>query len=247
MYKESFERSLERVREGRVSKEGIGTVKEKSLHAVLKDMYGGHDDNKEIKLGRYIADAVGENGVTEIQTRAMWRLKPKLTELLPLCEVNIVFPIETSKQIIWVEPETGEIVSRTRSTRKMNIYWGLAELADIKPLLKSENLHITFPVLSTEELRLLDGRGNDRKKGATKCDKLPVDMVEEIRINNTFDSSEYKALLPKGLPESFISAEFAALCRLDPKRTQRCLSVLKWVGAIKVTGKKGRAYVYTVE
>ncbi len=82
-----FQRALEQaaVRE----RAGIGTLGEKSVHAVLKAAYEPHPENHEIPIGGYIADIVGEGGVIEIQTRALWRLKEKLAAFLQFCPVTV--------------------------------------------------------------------------------------------------------------------------------------------------------------
>ena len=50
-------------------KKGIGTLSEKTLHSVLKNYFEPFSENHEIKIGNYVADIVGENGIIEIQTR----------------------------------------------------------------------------------------------------------------------------------------------------------------------------------
>ena len=66
---------------------GIGTLSEKTVHAVLKEYYGGGDESKEIKVGRFVADVVCEDGIVEIQTRQLFRLDKKLTALLD-CKIT---------------------------------------------------------------------------------------------------------------------------------------------------------------
>ena len=63
---------------------GIGTLGEKTLHAVLKCYFEPHEDNQEISLGGYVADIAGENGVIEIQTRNFNVLRKQLNALLSL-------------------------------------------------------------------------------------------------------------------------------------------------------------------
>ena len=77
-------------------KNGIGTLGEKTLHAVLKYYFEPYEDNQEIKLGKYIADIVGENGVIEIQTQNFNSLRNKLENFLEFCDVVIVYPIAKS-------------------------------------------------------------------------------------------------------------------------------------------------------
>ena len=51
----------------RLGQGGIGTLGEKSLHAALKYYFEPCPENHEQPLGGFVADAVGEHGVIEIQ------------------------------------------------------------------------------------------------------------------------------------------------------------------------------------
>ena len=226
------------------SSSGIGTLNEKSVHAVLKDYYGVFDDNKEVPLGSFEADIVGERGVIEIQTRSLWRLADKLKALLSACDVTVVFPLEAKKDILWTDPESGEVVTVGRSTRKMTAEWGIAELYDIRGSLGNERLHLRFPVLEVQEIRLLNGWSKDKKKGSQKCDKIPLKLLDELIIENTADASQYTTLLRSELPDSFTVDEISKLYRLDKKRSGRFISVMKLVGAVQCVGKKGRKNLY---
>ena len=83
-------------------KNGIGTLGEKTLHAVLKYYFEPYEDNQEIKLGKYIADIVGENGVIEIQTQNFNALRKKLENFLEFCDVTVVYPIAKIKYLSWI-------------------------------------------------------------------------------------------------------------------------------------------------
>ena len=61
---------------------GIGTLSEKALHAALKSYYEPDFESREVKVGSFVADIVGENGIIEIQTRGFDRLGRKLDAFL---------------------------------------------------------------------------------------------------------------------------------------------------------------------
>ena len=65
-------------------KMGIGTLSEKTLHAVLKQYFAPNINDQEIKIGRFVADIVGENGIIEIQTQGFDKLRDKLAEFLDI-------------------------------------------------------------------------------------------------------------------------------------------------------------------
>ena len=82
MNKELFYNACEKIIGKDRSKKGIGTLGEKTLHAVLKNYYEPFEQNHEIKVGRFVADIVGEQGVIEIQTRSFGNLLDKLDNFL---------------------------------------------------------------------------------------------------------------------------------------------------------------------
>ena len=56
---------------------GIGTLSEKTLHAVLKHYYAPDEDMHEIPIENYVADIYTGTEIIEIQTRAMNRMRKK--------------------------------------------------------------------------------------------------------------------------------------------------------------------------
>jgi hypothetical protein len=220
---------------------GIGTLAEKTVHAVLKEYYGGGEENKEIPLGGFVADVVSEDGVIEIQTRALYRLERKLETLLPLCRVTVVYPIEARKYLLDIDPESGELVSKRLSPKRLKIWHGIAELYGIRKFLGDENLTVRFPVLTVEETRI---RAAGKKRRADKIDKLPAEMTDEVVIRRNED---ILPLIPEGLPEEFTSAEFAKLCRINADTAGKCIRVLAVMEVICECGKQGRYKVWTIK
>ena len=90
MNEETFKQACRRVRDGNQQALGIGTLGEKTLHAVLKYGYEPQEENHETKIGGYVADIVGENGIIEIQTQGFDRLRKKLSAFLEVCDVTAV-------------------------------------------------------------------------------------------------------------------------------------------------------------
>ena len=58
----------------------VGTQNEKLIHAVLKNYYVPFSDSQEIRIGKYFADAVSDEGIFEIQTRKLYALRGKLAD-----------------------------------------------------------------------------------------------------------------------------------------------------------------------
>lgn len=100
---------------------GIGTLAEKTTHAILKNYYEPDEDKQEIPIENYVADIYTENGIIEIQTRQFNKLRGKLNAFLPLYPVTIVYPIPREKWLIWIDEETGDL-SKNVSLRQKEMH-----------------------------------------------------------------------------------------------------------------------------
>ena len=162
---------------------GIGTLSEKTLHAVLKHYYAPNEDMHEIPIETFVADIYTGTEIIEIQTRAMDRMRKKLEAFLPLYPVTIVYPIPRQKWLFWIDEETGEISKKRKSPQKGNPYQAFVELYKIRPFLSHPNLRLRLAFIDMEEYRLLNGWSKDRKKGSERYDRIPTEFAEELCIN----------------------------------------------------------------
>nr|WP_302599887.1 hypothetical protein [uncultured Cellulosilyticum sp.] len=223
---------------------GIGTLSEKTLHAVLKNYFEPDKSKHEIKIGSYYADIYTGEGIIEIQTRQFNKLRNKLTYFLEMYPVTLVYPIPYQKWVYWIDEETGEISGGRRSPKKGNFYEAFIELYKIKSFLKHGNLSLCLVLVDIEEYRRLNGWSRDRKRGSHRSDRIPVTLHEQFYIQ---DLEDYKSLIPEGLHENFDSKDFAATAKISMRLAQISLNILLEVGAVERIGKKGRAYLYEVK
>ena len=222
-------------------RKGIGTYSEQSLHAIIKKYFEQDSDRHEVKIGRYIADIVGENGIIEVQTRHLFKLKNKLSAFLEYCRVTVVFPIAETKYLYWRDTETGELTNRRKSPRKGTVYDAFYELCGIKQFLKDPNFTFCVILFDIEEYKDLDGWSHDKKKGAHRYERRPIDIKDEIYLNSPYD---YLALLPDTVPEEFTSADIAKHCKIRVESARYLINTLTEVGAIECFGKKDRYNIY---
>lgn len=221
---------------------GIGTLSEKTVHSVLKNYYETNDNNHEIKIDGFVADIYNGHEIIEIQTRSFDRLRKKLSVFLNRYPVTIVYPIPYIKWIRWVNPQTGEITKPRKSPKKGTPYNIFPELYKIKNHLNKPNLRLKIVLLNMEEYRFLDGWSKDKKKGSTRCDRIPIELIQELYISGPKD---YKLLIPESLEEEFTSKDYKNASGLSPKASSTAVHILNYVGSIERIGKKGRAYLYT--
>jgi hypothetical protein len=221
---------------------GIGTLGEKTLHAILKQYYEPYRENQEIKIGGYVADIVGENGIIEIQTRSFERLRKKLAAFLPVCPVTVVYPIPKNKWISWINLDTGEAGPKRKSPKIGSPQDAFFELYKIKTLLSHPNLSIHLLLLDLEEYRYLNGWSHDKKRGSSRCDRIPLCICEEVILSCPQD---YALLLPQNLPDPFTVKDLQKTAKLSPRSAQCGIAVLRELGLITHIGKSGRAYLYS--
>lgn len=221
---------------------GIGTLGEKTVHSVLKSYYSPDHINHEIKVGGFVADICTGNEIIEIQTRNFSKLKRKLTTFLEFAPVTIVYPIPYIKWLRWVNPQTGEISPPRKSPKTGTPYMIFSELFWIKEFLANPNLKIKIVLINLEEYRFLDGWSRDKKKGSTRCDRIPTALVQEISIAGL---NEYRLLIPDTLGEAFTSGDYRKAAKLPMKQAQTALNILHYVGVVDRIGKKGHSYLYS--
>ncbi len=241
--REAFEAARKKVIGVDRQRLGIGTLSEKTVHAILKNYYEPDEDRQEIPVERYVADIYANGEIIEIQTRQFNKMRNKLTAFLPLYPVTIVYPIPFEKWIIWVDEETGELSRKRKSPVRGNPYIAFVELYKIKMFLKDPNLRVRLVLMNMEEYKLLNGWSRDKKRGASRYDRIPVELVQEIEINCAQD---YMQFVPSELEGEFTSKEFAAAAHISVTLAQTVLNILYHVGIVTRTGKKGKQYLYDV-
>lgn len=240
---EAFRTACEHCLSADISRSGIGTYKEKTLHAVLKQYIEPDETKQEVSVGSFVADIFNQNGITEIQTRSLNAIRKKLDYFLKDNIVTVVFPMASTKWLIWIDPETGEITKQRKSPKTGLPYHAFPELYKIKQQLIHPNLKLRLILLDIKEYRFLNGWSKDKKKGSSRYERIPVDLVDEIHIECTED---YKKLIPRSLKNGFSSKDFAKAAKMNKNAASVALNVLFYVGAVKRTGKKSRCYIYEI-
>lgn len=241
--REAFETAKRKIIGVDRQRPGIGTLSEKTVHAILKNYYEPDEDKQEIPIEKYVADIYANGEIIEIQTRQFNKMRDKLTAFLPLYPVTIVYPIPREKWIIWIDEESGELSKKRKSPIKGNPYIAFSELYKIKMFLKDPNLRLKFVLMDVEEYKLLNGWSRDKKKGSSRYDRIPTELVEEVEVNCLQD---YMQFVPYELHGEFTSKEFAGAAHIPVPLAQTVLNILYHVGILTRVGKKGSMYLYEI-
>ena len=222
------------------AEDGIGTLGEKTVHAVLKAYYRAEGMQAEVPLGRHIADLWDGRSAIEIQTRSLGRLGPKLDAWLPHHPVRVVVPVPRHKWLVWLDPETAAMSQKRRSPKAGQPCHALTELYDLRGRLGHPNLSITLVMLDILEYRALGPQG---KRGSRRYDRLPLELVREIELSGRHGWAQ---LIPEGLPAPFTSRDFSKAGGLSNRGRQvwKSLQALETMGAITRCGKQGNSILY---
>lgn len=236
---------FEEIRDAAVSsgREGrsIGTYKEKTLHAILKDYYAPDKSMQEISVDGYVEDIYTGQEIIEIQTANFNKMRAKLNCFLPNYPVTVVYPIARIKYLSWIDEATGECSKPRKSPVKGSVYRAFVELYKIKSILSQENLCLCFPLLEVEEYRLLNGWSQDKKKGSCRYDRIPRALLDEIRLEKPED---YLRLIPENLPEPFTALEFGKAVGEKKQIAGIVLHVLNYLNVLERCENRGRFYTY---
>ena len=220
---------------------GIGTLKEKTIHAVLKNYYAPNPNDQEKRIEGFVADIYTKGEIIEIQTRNFNTMRKKLEAFLPLYHVTIVYPIPATKWLCWIDEETGELTHKRKSPKRGSLYAILPELYRIKMFLGNPRLHFILTFIDVEEYRLLNGWDTSRKRGATRHDGIPTQLVDELYLSSL---SDFTCFLPDSLPSVFTTKDLQTGAKISQSASSVCLNILYHLGVVERIGKKGNAYLY---
>lgn len=225
-------------------RQGIGTLSEKTVHAVLKNYYAPDTDMHEIPIEGFVSDIYTGSEIIEIQTRSFNAMRRKLEAFLPIYPVTIVYPIPHIKWLSWIDEQTGETSPMRKSPKKGNASQAFMELYKIRPFLTDSNLKFRFALIDMEEYRLLNGWSRDKKKGSDRYDRIPCKFVEEVCIDCRED---YMQFIPYDIKEPFTTKEFAQCAKIPVRLAQTMLLILSDLSIVERTGKQGRSYLYHIK
>ena len=222
----------------------IGTLSEKTVHAVIKNYIEPDEDRQEIPIGEFHADIFTGDEIYEIQTRNLKRLNDKLDIFLRMYKVTVVHPVIRKKKIYWIDPDTGEMtVPRRASSVTGSFESAMREVYGIREHIGNPNLKVRLVLIDIDEFRIKNGYGREGKKYGTWLDKVPTSIIDD----KTFECPEdYLQLLPSELPEEFTVADAV---RLGMKHDEASLiiSFMYRIGVTEKIGNKGRSYLYRMK
>lgn len=239
--KHSFHLARERVLSEQTFEGGIGTLSEKTLHKILKNYVEPDYSLHEVEYLGSVADIKNGEGIFEIQTASYEKLAPKLNKMLPMTTVTVVCPIIVNKTIRFINKDTGEISPPKKSPKHETALDAFRRLYRIRQHLGHNNLRVRLVYLSAEEYKYLDGWDKTKRKGATRVERIPTDIHEDVTLTDLSDCGDF---FPEELLDGFTAAEFSKAIKRTPRYAYTILRFFMLAGVIAHIGNDGRKFIY---
>ena len=219
----------------------IGTLKERSLHASIKQLYLSGDAEAEVTVDGYVIDVIRDGVLIEVQTRNFSKIKSKLLALLKNHQVQLVYPIPSEKWIVRQSPDGMTELGRRRSPKRMGFIDIFDELIRFPNYMAHNNFSLEVILIKEEEIRRKDGKGSWRRKGWSIVDRRLVEVLDRRLYTNP---SDFLQFIPDTLEKPFRNSDLMEALGISRKIAQRMTYCLRKMDAIKAAGKRGNAILY---
>ncbi|MBO5882846.1 MAG: hypothetical protein J6Q78_00365 [Clostridia bacterium] len=241
--------------EDRISGGGgeLCTYNEKRLHRAVKrfilesecigyalNEYEGY----ETRIGRYVADILVSDVIFEIQTGSVRPLKKKLEYYIENTDysVVVVIPLKKDTELLRVDRESGELISKKRSPKHERIKDKLCDLVYISEILSSGRVRVRYLEVCGEEQRYSE-RVRGRKSGAYDKEYFPLSLADVTEYTAPEAFSEY---LPAVLSvdKGFSAAEYGKAMKLAGRKLYNTLNFFCGMGILE-REKRDSKYIYS--
>lgn len=238
---------------------GIGTLREKRLHMVIKHYLSGDPTYEEVPIhelseaGRRdcVADVRLPDGhIFEVQTGGFYPLRRKLALYMEHTDspVTVVHPLPYIKYLSWIDPANGQILSRRRSPRRATVTAVARELYWLSDQIGDPRFTLRLLLLEIEEFRMKDGWSRDGKRGSNRYERIPTALHDQVDLTTPADYAAY--FLPPALAAApdrpFTAADYARVTGIRGRATYGTLHLLEKLSLIREDGMAGRSRCYRI-
>ena len=225
-----------------MARNNIGTEKEASLHAALKEWYAEPGDAIEVEIDKFFIDIVRGQLLIEIQTANFYSLKSKLRRLLPDFKVRVVHPIPRERWIRRVSKKNLE-VGRRKSPKRGRPEEIFNQLVSLVELLNHDNLQLEVLMIGEEVTWRDDGQGSWRRKRWSIADRRLLEVQQRLLFENTSDLLE---MIPSKMKMPFTNKDLSRELAIDRRIAERMTYCLRKMGLLEQVGHKKRFNLYSI-
>ena len=236
---------------------GIGTLAEKQMHAVIKKFICADESKHEIKIQgshgyigsdnenknrKFVADVLDGNTIYEIQTGSFRPLADKLEWILKNTTYDIVL-VHPIPEILYVSLINGDgsISARKRSPAAKKISSLLSELYYLREILPNDRLRIIGLMIEADSYKKVQPTRNKRRVKTKKYELIPTNLRKAYIFSKPED---YKMFLSDSLPDTFTTAMFSKETKIRGIDAYSAIKALASLGLVEECGNIGRARAY---
>ena len=219
----------------------IGILNEGPLHAALKAAYVANGGQAEVPVQTFVADAVRNGVMYEIQTGSFSGLGRKMASLAEVGPVVLVHPIAKDKTIVKQPKDEDGKVEVRKSPKHGRLVHIVNELVYLPKMLNHPNFSVEAVLTEEEEIRRYDPRKNRRRGGWGVQERRLLNISEGLRINAMTDLYDF---LQADLSEPFGTRELATALGQPLHIAQKMAYCLRHAGVTEISGKQGNALLY---
>ena len=235
---------------------GIGTLAEKQMHAIIKKFICADEAKHEIKIfgshgyvgsetekknRKFVADILDGNTIFEIQTGSFRPLAEKIKWILQNTTYNIVLihPIPEVLYVSYIDQD-GSISERKKSPASKKLSSILSEIYHLREVISSDRLKIVGLMIEADSYKKRQTVGKKRVK-MRKYELIPSSLRSAYLLSAAED---YKCFIPDSLPETFTTAQFSKATKIRGIDAYSAVKVLCSIGLLEECGIIGRAKAY---
>lgn len=223
------------------NKNHIGTLNEKPLHKALKEWYGEPTDHFEVEVDGYIVDIKRGELLIEIQSKNVYKLKRKISELTQHYQLRLLLPIPKEKWIVRLDESGTNQISRRKSPKRCSFLDLFSELVSIPELIKNENFSMEVVLIQEEEIRQHEDGRAWRRRGWVTQERRLLDVLD----HRTFITREdLAALLPNNVPDPFTTADLVENLSITRRLAGQMTYCLRRAEVTDLVGRRGRFKLY---
>ncbi|MGC4007176.1 MAG: hypothetical protein QM811_30220 [Pirellulales bacterium] len=219
---------------------------ESSLHRELKRIYAGESARTEVRLGRYIIDALVGDELVEIQHGNLSAIRDKIRTLCETHVVRIVKPLIARKYLVKPSPKNPLKSSRRVSPKKQTFLDIFEQLVRFTRAFPHPNLTLELSLVEIEDHRV-PGHGRRRRYRATDhvtLDQRLLAVNESCLIRTLEDLRSLLGPRVARLPLEFTTADLSETLGIQRWQAQQIAYVFRECGGLLELGKRGGGRLY---
>jgi hypothetical protein len=208
----------------------------------LRALYVEPGDRTEAAVDGYIVDIQRDDLIIEVQTTNFSAIARKMRDLVARHRLRLVYPIPRDLWIVKMPRRTGDAATRRKSPKHLDVIDVFGELVSFPELIAHENFQLDVVLTAEETVWSFDGPARWRRRGWVTVERRLLEIYETVSLHI---SADYVSLIPKGLPEEFVTSDIAYALRRPRHLAQKVAYCLRNGGLIEKVGSRGNAIVYS--